>query len=775
MQKDQKHQTDEEFELLLKQFIDDALDSDDSDDNLDDDLEDDLENEESTESDDEPTPVELELPFPKEISDKVAEGMMTLNHEDHNYLDDVASIEVDVLPGCKDGWYDEGSIAVTLRAKRGVNLKRHHFTCFIYTDTYYPMCVSVKNEKRGCMHKFTDIIPCQKIWLPGKYICLVHDELDDTLQRIDFSLDDHLNVSSGEPELCLYSGVEHTMTSCLQTSDSDWGYLAGLPGMAQFRRRVMNERHLVLFNEFRKDAGLKALSTNENYLICTRNNDVTPEVVRAFQSLVAFNYGFNHVDCTTLFDLSRSNPYEPLTEQLCEAGRKVLCLTHLNELTTSNGKVCMRKILERVRESNGSIPLWLCGTRQEIDELMNLFPSLRQFFTTNSYVEQEPYTAFELVQAFFDELKGKNLEADVVVRNKLSRTILQGWEQGALTNWTLSDIRRFIAEEIMPRYLERAMPLMENGETTLLSEADIPFDKLTATGSAFEESMRELNAMIGLDSVKQGILSMANQTRLSLERRRRGLKVNGNLVFHSIFTGNPGTGKTTVARQLGKLYHALGLLSKGEVIAVDRTRLVGQYIGQTEENMKVILEEAKGNVLFVDEAYTLYTGTDDNKDFGRRVLDSLLTVLTQPNPDMLIVFAGYPKEMDAMLAINPGLSGRFPFRYQFEDYSADQLMEIARKLIEREEYNLSDEADAEMQKAIGLTLGQKMPNFGNARWIDQFVHNGVIPAMADRIFSTRCTDYQRIEASDITKAFEKYNPKAIGLKSRRHVVTGFTA
>ena len=592
MQKDQKHQTDEEFELLLKQFIDDALDSDD-----------------------EPTPVEPELPFPKEISDKVAEGMMTLNHEDHNYLDDVASIEVDVLPGCNDGLYNEGSIAVTLRAKRGVNLKKTPIHLLYLYRHLLPDVRKCEKREKGLHAQVHRHDPLPENLAPGKYILFVHDELDDTLQRIDFSLDDRLNVSSGDPELCLYSGVEHTMTSCLQTSDSGWSYLAGQPGMAQFRRRVMNVRHLLLFNEFRKDVGQKALSTNENYLICTRNNDLTPEVVRAFQSLVAFDYGFSHVDCTTLFDLSRSNPFEPLTEQLSEADRKVLCLTHLNELATSNGKLCMRKILDRVRESNGSTLLWLCGTRQEIDELLNLFPSLRQFFTTNSYVEQEPYTAFELVQAFFDELRKENLESDMVVRNKLSQTILQGWEQGALTNWTLSDIRRFIADEIMPRYLERAMPLMENYETTLLSEGDIPFDKLTATGSAFEESMRELNAMIGLDSVKQGIMTMANQTRLSLERRRRGLKANGNLVFHSIFTGNPGTGKTTVARQLGKLYHALGLLSKGEVIAVDRTRLVGQYIGQTEENMKVILEEAKGNVLFVDEAYTLYTGTDDNKDF----------------------------------------------------------------------------------------------------------------------------------------------------------------
>ena len=211
------------------------------------------------------------------------------------------------------------------------------------------------------------------------------------------------------------------------------------------------------------------------------------------------------------------------------------------------------------------------------------------------------------------------------------------------------------------------------------------------------------------------------------------------------------------------------------MIAVDRTRLVGQYIGQTEENMKAILEEAKGNVLFIDEAYTLITCKDDKKDFGGRVLDTLLTVLTQPNPDMLIVLAGYPKEMDTMLSTNPGLSGRFPFRYQFDDYSADQLMEIARKLFERDEYILTDEADAEMQQIIGQTLGQKMSNFGNACWVDQFVHNGVIPAMADRIFSTGSDDFQRIEASDITKAFEKYNPKAIGLKSRRHIVTGFTA
>ena len=191
--------------------------------------------------------------------------------------------------------------------------------------------------------------------------------------------------------------------------------------------------------------------------------------------------------------------------------------------------------------------------------------------------------------------------------------------------------------------------------------------------------------------------------------------------------------------------------------------------------MKNIFDEAKGNVLFIDEAYTLYDGSGDRKDFGARVIDSLLTTLSQPNPDMMVVFAGYQKEMEAMLNTNPGFAGRFPYRYQFDDYSADQLMEIARHLLERDEYILSDEVLEAMQDAIDLALSVKSPNFGNARWIDQFVNNGIIPAMADRIFTTGCDDFRRIETSDITQAFEKFKPKATELKPTRHRVKGFSA
>jgi SpoVK/Ycf46/Vps4 family AAA+-type ATPase len=185
------------------------------------------------------------------------------------------------------------------------------------------------------------------------------------------------------------------------------------------------------------------------------------------------------------------------------------------------------------------------------------------------------------------------------------------------------------------------------------------------------------------------------------------------------------------------------------------------------------LEEARGNVLFIDEAYNLYEGTVDRKDYGAKVIDSLLTVLSQPNPDMVIIFAGYEKEMDAMLNSNPGLMGRFPYKYRFSDYDAEQLMEIALHLFAKDDYIISDDAKAILQQKICDTLAQRTNNFGNARWVEQFIRNGIIPAMANRVTLDAVKDYQHILASDVEEGYMKFNPRMIELKPRRQV--GFSA
>ena len=775
MKKNQENKIDEEFDLFLQKFIDDALDDETS---VDEDYaDDDDEAVEPDASDDHEEQDYSRLPFPPEMDSRVAEVRMKSCLEEHRDMEDVQSVDIELMSGQEKRLYCNGFMSVTIQMKPKIRSSVRRFKCFVYHESFFPMCATTEKTsvKRLRDRRVTVELPCRHIWVPGKYILYVNDSFDESLMRIDFTLDSDLRLEAQEPRMIDPCGLEHVLVSCIEVVDSNWQAVAEMPGMTQFRQRVMQARQMVLMNEIRKELGAGALRECHNLLICTHNDDITPEVLKHFQTMIIRDLGFVHVDCSTLYEPTSQYPYEQLSEKFSGNYEQVYCLTRIADLLAANGKVVMRRIMEHIHASLGRNKLWICGTRQEIDELLGLYPSLRQTFEAGSYIEQQRYTAFDLVQVFSRELAHEHLDVDASLQDLLSRTIIQSFEQGAITGWTVADVRRFIAEEVRPRYIQRIIPLTNDYKVFPLSAEDIPFDRLTETASLYQESVRELNEMVGLKEVKEGIQSMANQARFNQGRRQQGLNSDSGITYHTVFMGNPGTGKTTVARQLGKMFHAMGLLSKGDLIAVDRTRLVGQYIGQTEDNMKVVFEEARGNVLFIDEAYDLCTGGDDRKDFGHRVIESLLTVLTRPNLDMLVVLAGYTNEMEAMLSSNPGIRSRFPFKYYFNDYDGPQLMDIAHHLFEREDYILTDEAEQELRQVIDQTLKMNLPEFGNARWIEQLVHNGIIPAMADRFYATGSSDYQHVEASDVKKAFERLSPKAAPLKPHHKVVSGFSA
>ena len=491
------------------------------------------------------------------------------------------------------------------------------------------------------------------------------------------------------------------------------------------------------------------------------------------RTLVAKDFTFNAIDCGTLFDPARNNPYEMLFEELSVTGQNIICLMNPGALLGPGGKVIVKKVIEKIRLDESRYLLWFCGYRQDIEAVLNMFPSLGAFFPKDHRLEQEPPKDFEQVHAFFEALKTERLYCSIEAMDGLAHALLEGCRKGILATWTLDDIRQYVVEQVKPRYLDRCYREISDEHLPSVELDDLCLDQLTSTRSTYEQCLSDLDEMIGLDEVKEGIRRMAANTKFFAERRRRGLTTSQEATFHCIFTGNPGTGKTTVAKKLGRIYRSLGLLSRGDVIAVDRTRLVGRYIGETEENMKAILDEARGNVLFIDEAYTLYDGASDRKDFGARVIDSLLTVLSQPDPDMLIIFAGYLKEMDAMLNTNPGLMGRFPYKYQFKDYNAEQLFAIACRLLKHDDYRLSPETEAQLRESIAKAYAQRDANFSNARWVEQFVSHGIIPAMASRLAQTGSDDYQTIDAADIRQAYDRLNPKATALKPRQKV--GFSA
>lgn len=257
----------------------------------------------------------------------------------------------------------------------------------------------------------------------------------------------------------------------------------------------------------------------------------------------------------------------------------------------------------------------------------------------------------------------------------------------------------------------------------------------TENRTGYCKAERELEAMVGLQRLKDDMKEARMMAMFNKKRAEMCLQTDGEQRNHMLFLGNPGTGKTTVAKLVGQMYHSMGLLSKGHTVETNRSKLVGEYIGMTEKKTLDAIEEARGGVLFIDEAYTLISHESDTKDFGKEVLNALLTVLSEPEPDMIIILAGYEDKMAAMMKTNPGLKDRFPLTFHFDDYSAGELMEMACRTLEAGNYRLTDEAHRCLASLIEKVSAQRDEYFGNGRWVHNLINQGIIKSMARRVMS----------------------------------------
>ena len=285
------------------------------------------------------------------------------------------------------------------------------------------------------------------------------------------------------------------------------------------------------------------------------------------------------------------------------------------------------------------------------------------------------------------------------------------------------------------------------------------------------DAEKELEGMIGLRKVKDDMKDARLMSMFKKKRADMCLQKNKENVNHMLFLGNPGTGKTTVAKLVGQIYHNMGLLSKGHTVETNRAKLVGEYIGMTEKITLEVIEQARGGVLFIDEAYTLISNKEsDSKDFGKEVVNALLTVLSEPDPDMIIIMAGYEDKMNNMLSTNPGLKDRFPLNFTFENYNEDELMEIACSLLEKDNYKLTDAARDRLHLLMEKAVANRDEHFGNGRWVHNLINQGVIKSMAKRVMLGGFTEQNKesltqIEEADIIEAEKNY----IDIRNKRTV------
>jgi SpoVK/Ycf46/Vps4 family AAA+-type ATPase/tetratricopeptide (TPR) repeat protein len=247
--------------------------------------------------------------------------------------------------------------------------------------------------------------------------------------------------------------------------------------------------------------------------------------------------------------------------------------------------------------------------------------------------------------------------------------------------------------------------------------------KQTSLASQDNESLEallsNLNTFIGLDSVKQSMQDFVAYLKFIKEREKLGLKTEESLSVHSIFLGNPGTGKTTIARLLGKIFKAMGLLKNGHVIEVDRTGLVGQYIGETAQKTEKVITEALGGILFIDEAYSLKKA-GNQQDFGQEAIDVLLKRMEDHKGEFVVICAGYPEEMNSFINSNPGLKSRFTHYFNFDDYSPDELVEIFKLISRKEEYEIKEVAIELLKRNLTALYRNRDSSFGNARLIRNY-------------------------------------------------------
>ena len=219
----------------------------------------------------------------------------------------------------------------------------------------------------------------------------------------------------------------------------------------------------------------------------------------------------------------------------------------------------------------------------------------------------------------------------------------------------------------------------------------------------------ELDNLIGLDEVKKEVRSLANFVKLQKQRQDQGLK-SPKLSYHLVFTGSPGTGKTTVARIVARIYKDLGILE------TDRSGLVGQYIGQTAPKTNQIVDSAMNGVLFIDEAYALVP-ENSSQDYGQEAISTLLKRMEDNRDSLVVIIAGYSNEMKRFIDSNPGLQSRFTRYINFPDYTADELVRIFYMYMKKNEYTLSKDGDAMLREKLEYAVAHKDRNFGNARYV----------------------------------------------------------
>jgi len=374
----------------------------------------------------------------------------------------------------------------------------------------------------------------------------------------------------------------------------------------------------------------------------------------------------------------------------------------------NQGAQALEKLMKRMEDDRGKFVVIAAGYRTEMDNLFRINPGFRSRF--NYFLNIEDYTPAQLYEIMLVFAKEKKYifspEAEALTRKMITELYNsrdKDFANGRTMRWLFDQICKKQAQRLQGE----SISMMSNEELMTIREEDIPYEAPKAVD--YTECLKKLDGLVGLSGVKKEISNLASYLNLQIKRG----ETNTFQGKHYVFTGNPGTGKTTVARIMADVFKTLGIVSRGQLVEADRAKLVAGYSGQTAIKTNQLVDQAMGGVLFIDEAYTLKS--NDGDSFGAEAIDTLLKRLEDDRGKFICIVAGYTDQMHDFIDTNPGLKSRFTQTIHFDDYTPDELTQIFINLSKAKNFTVDEDTQAAIHREFEQLYLRRDKNFGNAR------------------------------------------------------------
>lgn len=581
-----------------------------------------------------------------------------------------------------------------------------------------------------------------KWWVDGKYTCKIlfmgqliavssFEVGNEDVEGESTLIEDHLsrlNITQNTEEEVL---PEIPLEELLE----DFNKLIGLDNI----KKQLNDYITFLnFEKLREEKGLKA-ETNINLHTVLKGNPGTGKTTVAkkmgaiYRAIGLLSKGHVHeVDRADLVGGFIGQTAPKTKEHIEKARGGILFIDEayaLHRGSTENdfGREAIEIILKEMSDGPGDLAVFVAGYPAEMTGFINSNPGLKSRF--NKYFEFQDYLPEELIRIVESAIKPSEFEITEEAKEYLLDKITRVYRGRDKTFGNA----RYVLALIDEAKMNLAMRLSKIEDPSKLTKKDLSTIQLEDIQSLFitgkekelklsidepmlQDAINELETLIGMENIKQEIRNLVKLVRYYNEI---GKDVLNSFVLHTVFKGNPGTGKTTVARIFARIFNALGILEKGHLIECDRGDLVGKYVGQTAPKTMERIEEAMGGVLFIDEAYSLADGSSDA--FGNEAISTLLKQMEDRNKEFILIVAGYPDNMNKFLNSNPGLKSRFERTMIFEDYDENELISIAELMFKNEDLTLNAEARERLTEYFVEMHETRDKHFGNAREVRKVV------------------------------------------------------